>query len=151
VCVLNRLQYLSVSYEAWFQCGGYVNSQNYGYQSTENPMLIHKVPLHDVKNGMQYAESNWGIMGPIFFFWDHKFTLMLHTLWHHFFTYVLLQEIVYPFAAWQRNSWSHKEVLCIIYNVIHNRTICSRSLPPHLINLNLCHQVSLLGMLKDKG
>ena len=75
----NRLQYLSVSYKAWFQCGGYVNCQNYRYQSTENPGLIHKVLLHDVKNGVQYAESNWRIMGPIFFFWNHKFTLICYT------------------------------------------------------------------------
>jgi len=117
----NRLQYLSVSYKAWFQCGGYVNCQNYRYQSTENPGLIHKVPLHDIKNGVQYAESNWGIMGPIFFF--------LETINSHWYVTHIVTPFLYicpftrdtvPFAAWQCNRWSHKQfsLLCTMFFII---------------------------------
>jgi hypothetical protein len=37
--------------EAQFNVSGYVNSLNNMDWSAENPMLIHKVPLHDIKFG----------------------------------------------------------------------------------------------------
>jgi len=57
----------------------------------ENPVLIHKVPLHDVKNGVQYAEFNWGIMGPVFLFFE---TINLH--WY-------VTHIVTPFLYYKRS------------------------------------------------
>jgi hypothetical protein len=42
---------LKFSYvEAWFSLHGQVNSEHSQWWSTENPGLIHKLPLHDKKN-----------------------------------------------------------------------------------------------------
>jgi hypothetical protein len=36
---------------AWFILNGYENSQNKRYWSTEYPLAVHAVPLHDLKIG----------------------------------------------------------------------------------------------------
>ncbi|PSN43843.1 hypothetical protein C0J52_11885 [Blattella germanica] len=55
------------SNEARFHLRGHVASQNNRYWSTENPHLIHDVPLHDEKNGVLCAVTAKRIIGPIFF------------------------------------------------------------------------------------
>jgi hypothetical protein len=46
---------------------GYVNLQNNRYWPTNEPNIIHEVPLHDSKTGVWCAISRRGIIGPIFF------------------------------------------------------------------------------------
>jgi hypothetical protein len=41
--------------EAWFHLSGYVNSQNCRFWSTENPHIIHELPLHSAKLGVWAA------------------------------------------------------------------------------------------------
>jgi hypothetical protein len=41
--------FVSWSGETWFHLGGYVTSRNNRYTSAENLMLIHRLPIHDVK------------------------------------------------------------------------------------------------------
>jgi hypothetical protein len=60
-----------------------VNSQSNRYWYAENYMFIHEVPLHDVMVGVWCAISASGIIWTIIF-WQHKFTSILHTSWHHF-------------------------------------------------------------------
>jgi hypothetical protein len=48
---------LFMSDEAWFQLGGFVNVHTTRYVVTENPHIIHKVPLHGQKGGVWYADS----------------------------------------------------------------------------------------------
>jgi hypothetical protein len=52
--------------EVWFHFSGYVNSQNNRHWPAENPMLIQKVPLHDIKFGVCGAMSANKITEPIF-------------------------------------------------------------------------------------
>jgi len=44
-----------------------LNSQNNRYWSQESPVIIHKVPLHDLKVGVQYNVTATKITGPISF------------------------------------------------------------------------------------
>ena len=60
-------QLIIFSDEAWFHLRGHVCSQNNRYWSTENPRIIHEVPLHDAKIGVWCAVSAKRIIGPIFF------------------------------------------------------------------------------------
>lgn len=53
--------------EAWFHLSGYVNSQNSRLWSSDNPLSVHKTPLHDKKVGVWVAISRHRIVGPIFF------------------------------------------------------------------------------------
>lgn len=45
----------------------YVNSHNNRYWSTENPHVVHEVPLHNLKVGVWSEISAWRITGPVFF------------------------------------------------------------------------------------
>jgi hypothetical protein len=49
--------FLCFSDEAWFHLNGYMNSQNNRNWSSENPMLLHKVTLHDVEVVWRYGMS----------------------------------------------------------------------------------------------
>lgn len=60
-------QLIIFSDEAWFHLNGHVASQNNRYWSTENPHLIHEIPLHDAKVGVWCAITAQRIIGPIFF------------------------------------------------------------------------------------
>jgi hypothetical protein len=53
--------------DAWFHLSGYVNSQNSRFWSSENPHLLHEVPLHSHKIGCWCATSRKRIVGHIFF------------------------------------------------------------------------------------
>jgi hypothetical protein len=41
--------FILFSDEDWYHLHGYVNSQNNRYLCAENPMLVYRVPLHDVE------------------------------------------------------------------------------------------------------
>jgi hypothetical protein len=64
--------------ETWFHCSGYENSQNNRYWPAENPVLIQKVPLHDIKFGVWCAMSANKIVEPIFY-GDHELTTVCST------------------------------------------------------------------------
>jgi hypothetical protein len=54
--VFNGLLHLELrstfcSDKAWFTSSGYVNRQNNRHLGTENPHIVHEVPLHDLKLG----------------------------------------------------------------------------------------------------
>jgi hypothetical protein len=51
------------SYDACFQINGIVNFQSNRHWSAENPMLIHKVPLHNVIVGVARVVSVTMITG----------------------------------------------------------------------------------------
>jgi hypothetical protein len=48
---------LDFSDKVWFYLNGHVNSQNNKCCSTENPHLIHKIPLNNVKIGVSCVLS----------------------------------------------------------------------------------------------
>ena len=52
--------------EAWFNLGGYVNSQNYRKWRTETPHNYTETPLHK-KKGVWCAISRRRIIGPLLF------------------------------------------------------------------------------------
>ena len=60
--------------KVWFHLNGYANSQN-----NNNPVLIHEVPLHDIKVDVWHARSAAIITGPPIFFQEHKFTMICYT------------------------------------------------------------------------
>jgi len=49
-------------------------------------MLIHKVPLHGIKAGVQYVECNR--INALFFLRQYTHIDMLQIFWHHFLTHV---------------------------------------------------------------
>jgi len=57
----------SVSDTALFHLSVHVDPQNNRYESEENPLLVHKVPIDDVKAGVWCGMSARRITGPIFF------------------------------------------------------------------------------------
>ena len=69
-----------MSDEVWFHLSGYVNSQNTRYWSSENPHVIHKTPLHDLKIGVWCAVSGTRIAGPVFFESTVNTDVYLHIL-----------------------------------------------------------------------
>jgi hypothetical protein len=64
------LDILIISNEAHFHLSGYINKQNFGYLSDNNPMQIHEKPIHsekvtlwcDVIRPYFFEENNWAIM-----------------------------------------------------------------------------------------
>jgi len=63
----NGLHILQLSKEVWIHLTGYVK-----YQRPRFPILIHKLPLRDVKIGVWCAISATRIITPIFFFFGLK-------------------------------------------------------------------------------
>lgn len=70
------------SLEACLHLNGYVKSQNKGYWCAENPMVIHTVPLHDVKGYVWRVASATGAIGPTFFKTGNPYKYIKHILIH---------------------------------------------------------------------
>jgi hypothetical protein len=83
--------------EACFHINGYVASQHNKYQSVEKKlMLIHKVPLCDVKVGVWCAISATRIIVVIFLF-ETLLTFFEHlSYWKRIYTIFCQQDIVTP-------------------------------------------------------
>lgn len=60
-------EHLFMSDEAHFHLSGHVNKQNCRFWSTENPRLLHEIPLHSQKVTVWCAVSMHHIVGPYFF------------------------------------------------------------------------------------
>jgi hypothetical protein len=65
--------------EACFCLSGYINSRNNRYQLAVNLMLIHDVPLHDMKVGVWCAVGATRIIGCTFFVRACVHTDVLHS------------------------------------------------------------------------
>jgi hypothetical protein len=53
--------------EECITCSGYVNGENNGYRSTENPQVVYRVPAHDLKAGVWSSISERRKPAPKFF------------------------------------------------------------------------------------
>lgn len=56
-----------MSDEAHFHLCGYVNKQNYRFWGTENPRILHEVPLHPLKVTVWCGIYGRNVIGPYFF------------------------------------------------------------------------------------
>jgi len=63
----NENAIIIMSNEAHFHLSGEVNKQNLRYWASENPLNIHKEPLHSERVTVWCAIGIFGIIGPYFF------------------------------------------------------------------------------------
>ena len=76
------------SNKACLHLNGHVKSENKGYWSAENAMVIHKVSLHDVKGHVWYVANVTRITWPIFL--DQKF-IQIHKTHSNTISYTPVQ------------------------------------------------------------
>lgn len=55
-----------LSHKACLSLNGHVKSQNKDYWSAENPVEIHTVSLHDVKDHVWCVQMQLGLLSPLF-------------------------------------------------------------------------------------
>jgi len=65
--IVDILDVIFFTDEAWLHLLGYVNTQNTRLWSSENPHALHEKPLHNQKLGVWVAISRRHIVGPLFF------------------------------------------------------------------------------------
>jgi hypothetical protein len=77
--------------KALYRLNEHVNLQNSGYWSAENPMLRHKVPLHDVMFGVWCATGTTRIIWPFYYCrpCSHTNTLLQTLQSHQYITHML--------------------------------------------------------------
>ena len=141
---------LIFSDEAWFHLSGHVSSQNHRYWSTENPRLIHEVPLHDQKIGVWCAVTAERIIGPIFFDDTINSDRYRRNILEPFFQQLTDDELRYAYFQ-QDSATAHTahNSLQDIEAVFDDRVISKGLWPPRSPDLTLC-DFYLWGTLKNK-
>lgn len=141
---------LFMSDEAWFHLSGYVNSQNTRYWDTENPNLVHEVPLHDAKVGVWCAVSGRRIIGPIFFYDTVNSERYVNNILQPFFDMLTEEEREYGYFQ-QDGATAHTSHLSMetIENVFSDRVISTGLWPARSPDLSAC-DFYLWGNLKQK-
>lgn len=139
-----------MSDEAWFHLSGYVNGQNSRYWASENPHLIHEVPLHDQKIGVWCAVLASRVIGPIFFDTTVNTDVYL-TILDDFAQQLTEEEREYCFFQ-QDGATCHtsERSLARVHELFTaERTVSKDLWPPRSPDLSTC-DFYLWGMLKER-